>query len=174
LVDRLQFSSEGRQTKNGKSQLSNEYLDQITFVGHENILGLHKNTIEVTKDSDISNRADCIIGVKASKSCADLNPTLKDWIRSGFWVEVEIRTGEHSFKFEGQGSSKLGLTDEKDIVFRRSDYASSRTIALNCSHAACDVPRSMVRDLQSPKALGKIILRPLPHKEKDRFFWSLP
>lgn len=151
-----------------------EKLDEIVFEGHPNVTGLHRNTIEVTKDSEISKKADCIIGVNATKSCADLNMSLKDWIRSGSWLEFEIIAGMQSFTFEGRGSPKLDLTDKRELVLRKSDYVSSRTAALNCSHSARDLPRALVSRLKDPGAEGKLIFRSLPHPKTDSFVWTLP
>jgi uncharacterized protein len=151
-----------------------EDLDQITFRGHSNISGFHRNTIELTKDLEISRHADCIIGVNASKSCADLHAKLKDWVHSGRWMQFEIKIGTHSFTFEGRGSPKLDLTDTREIVLRRSDYPSPRTAALHCSHSAGDIPRNLIAALQDPEAKGQLIIRSLPHRKENSFIWSLP
>ena len=47
--------------------------DEILFYGHPNVRCLHQRTIEVTTDSHLTLRGDCIIGVRASKACKDLN-----------------------------------------------------------------------------------------------------
>ncbi|MEM2324735.1 MAG: DUF371 domain-containing protein, partial [Archaeoglobaceae archaeon] len=41
---------------------------EILAFGHSNITAKHRTTFEITKDQEISKRADCVIGVKASKS----------------------------------------------------------------------------------------------------------
>jgi uncharacterized protein len=146
-----------------------EDLDKVNFWGHRNISGMHRNSIEITKDREISKKADCIIGVRASKACADLEPRLKDWVRSGRWIEFEIRTGIYSFTFKGRGSPRLDLTDGKEIVLRRSDYTSSRTAALNCSYTAIDIPRDMIRALQNPNATGTLTMRSLPQMKDLQF-----
>ena len=55
-------------------------LDEISAFGHENILCTHKTTIELTKDEFVSKKGNCILGIKASKSCSDLNTELKNQI----------------------------------------------------------------------------------------------
>jgi uncharacterized protein len=149
-------------------------LDEISFNGHTNISGRHKNTIEVTKDADISKRADCILGVNATKSCIDLSERLKDWIHSGLWLQFEIKVNGQSFLFEGQGNSRLDLSDRKELVLRRSDYLSSRTAAINCTHSACDIPRAMVSSLKNPKAEGRLIIRISRRTNEVDFVWTLP
>lgn len=132
------------------------FSETIEFRGHENILGTHRNTLEVTKESEISKRADCIIGVSASAACADLNAKLIDHIRANGRLEFVIKVAEYSFQFSGIGSEELLLTDPREIVLRRSGFASPRTLAVHCDAAAIDVPRDMVRLLQNPKNKGSI------------------
>lgn len=149
-------------------------LNEIGFRGHPNITGLHRNTIEVTKDSEISKKADCIIGVNATKACTDLDAELKALIQSGSWLEFEITTGNQSFFFEGRGNRDLDLADPRDIVLRRSDYISSRTAAVSCSHSACDIPRALIANLQNSRAEGTMIIRPSTRPKSDTFVWVLP
>jgi hypothetical protein len=47
--------------------------EEIVFYGHPNVLGLHKRTIEITKDDYLTERGDCIIGINSNKSCNDLD-----------------------------------------------------------------------------------------------------
>lgn len=168
-----EFSLKKQEEEVASSQLKKE-LDRISFRGHRNILSTHKNTIEITKDAEISKRADCIIGVLASKGCADLNPILRQWIRSGHRLEFEIKCGTSSFFVNGQGSSSLDLSNQNDLVLRRSDYASSRTVSIRCSSAACDLPRELIRTLQNPNARGELVIRSLPRMNDEEFVWHLP
>ena len=50
---------------------------EIPFNGHENILSLHKKTIEITKDSQLTVNGDCIIGVGSNLACIDLPENFK-------------------------------------------------------------------------------------------------
>ena len=147
--------------------------DFITFRGHENVLSLHRNTIEITKEKDISRRADCIIGVSASKACSHLDEKLKEHIRQGGFLRFEIVVGKSSFVFSGRGNKSLELTDEHELVLRRSDYYSARTAAIRCDAAACDIPRSIVRLLQTPQSEGILRITAQPSRE-ETFNWNLP
>ncbi len=136
-----------------------EILDQIEFHGHRNILGTHYNTLELTTDREISKRADCIIGVSASKACAGLTPRLKDLIRKENKIRFSLRVGESIFSFEGIGKRDLSLFDEREIVLRRSEFVSSRTGSVRCTAAARDLPREMIRTLQDPETTGILEIR---------------
>jgi len=50
---------------------------QIKFSGHKNIRSLHPKTIEITKDSHLTSRGDCIVGVNATCGCKDIPSILK-------------------------------------------------------------------------------------------------
>ncbi len=146
-------------------------LDEtITFRGHANVLGLHRNTIEVTKDLEISTRADCIIGVKASKACKDLIAPLRRHIQSGGRLRFEIIVDEEKFEFLGEGSSSLDLTHDRELVLRRSDFASERTGAVRCNVAAIDIPRSIIRKLQNPSSNGTLKIMAFSDEQENSSF----
>jgi hypothetical protein len=128
---------------------------EIQFSGHENIRSNHKKTIEITKESELTVRGDCIIGVNASSSCFDLPESLKEKIRDPkSKVQFSIKVAEHEFVVAGRGHPDLTLTHKEDIVIRKSDFVSPRTLAIKCDKASDLLPREMVQALQNPKARG--------------------
>jgi len=50
---------------------------EIPFSGHKNILSLHKKTIEITKDDELTVNGDCIVGTNSSLACIDLPKEFK-------------------------------------------------------------------------------------------------
>jgi hypothetical protein len=147
--------------------------DVITFNGHPNILGTHPNTLEVTMDEDISRRADCIIGVRADKSCLTLNSALRKQIRSGCGLRFLLIVRDIEFEFIGFGSSNLTLEDEKEIVLRISDYASPRTLAIRCTAAASDIPRDMIELLRYPTQFGSLKIESTNNRFNEEVPWGL-
>ena len=132
---------------------------EIPFSGHKNILSLHKKTIEITKDSELSISGDCIIGTNSSLACIDLPEKFKKKIQNqDTTIVFTIVADEHSFSIHGKGSDKLTLKHTTDIVLRRSAFTCSRTIAIKCDKASDDIPRTMVKKLQNPKTSGKLII----------------
>jgi len=128
---------------------------EIQFSGHENIRSNHKKTIEITKEPELTVRGDCIIGVNASSSCFDLPESFKEKLRdSKSKVQFSIKVAEHEFIVEGQGHPDLPLSHKEDIVIRKSDFISSRTLAVKCDKASDLLPREMVQLLQNPKTRG--------------------
>jgi hypothetical protein len=132
--------------------------ERVTFSGHRNITATHKTTFEITKSKSLSKRGDCIIGVAADKACADLDQRVKDALRKGGVVYLTICIGDLSFKVRAEGSPQLTLTDEEDIVVRRSSYTCPRTLAVRADAAACDIPRSLVNLLRSEGCRGYLLI----------------
>jgi uncharacterized protein len=128
---------------------------EIEFSGHENIRSNHKKTIEITKDSELTLRGDCIIGVNANYSCSDLPENLKAKLQDPTSeVQFSIKVQEHEFVVKGKGHEDLVLTHPEDIVIRKSDFVCPRTLAVKCDKASDLIPRSMVKQLQDPKTIG--------------------
>jgi len=132
--------------------------ERVTFSGHRNITATHKTTFEITKSKSLTKRGDCIIGVAADKACADLDQRVKDALRKGGVVHLTICVGDLSFKVRAEGSPQLTLTDEEDIVVRRSSYTCPRTLAVRADAAACDIPRSLVNLLRSEGCRGYLLI----------------
>lgn len=132
---------------------------EIEFFGHQNIRSNHKNTIEITKESHLTPRGDCIVGVSANSSCIDLPEELKNKLRdSKTYVRFLIKVDDDEFVLEGMGHSDLTLTHDEDIVLRKSDFTCPRTISVKCDKASDLVPREMVSKLQNPKTKGLLII----------------
>jgi hypothetical protein len=128
---------------------------EIGFFGHENIRSNHQKTIEITKESHLTSQGDCIVGVNATSSCADLPQELKDKLKiPGAKITFSIRVGKHEFVLEGKGHPDLILTHSEDIVIRKSDFICPRTLAIKCDKASDLLPREMVSLLQNPKTKG--------------------
>ncbi len=128
---------------------------QIKFDGHENIRSLHKKTIEITKDSHLTPRGDCIVGVNASSGCKDIPIELKKKLKDpNSKVKFSISVNGHLFKFSGKGHKNLLLSHSSDIVIRKSSFVCPRTLAVSCNKASDSIPRKLVQLLQNPKTKG--------------------
>ena len=132
---------------------------EIQFSGHENIRSNHQKTIEITKESHLTLNGDCIIGVNASSSCADLPSSLKKKLQNpNSKVLFSIKVGKHEFNVEGRGHENLVLTHMEDIVIRKSDFICPRTLAVKCDKASDLIPREMISLLQNPKTQGTLTI----------------
>ncbi len=132
---------------------------EIEFSGHENIRSFHQKTIEITKESHLTPQGDCIIGVNATSSCADLPSEFKEKLRDpNSKVSFLIKVGEHKFLVKGQGHENLTLTHTEDIVIRKSDFVCPRTLSVKCDKASDLLPREMVSLLQNPNTKGTFVI----------------
>ena len=132
---------------------------QIKFDGHKNIRSLHPRTIEITKDSHLTPRGDCIVGVNASNGCKDIPSELKKKLKDpNSKVNFSIEVNGHLFKFSGKGNKNLLLSHSTDIVLRKSNFVCPRTLAVSCDKASDSIPRKLVQLLQDPKTKGLLTI----------------
>lgn len=133
--------------------------EEIVFYGHPNVLALHKTTIEVTKDDYLTQNGDCIIGINSNKSCYDLNVKLKRLIQTdGIPVQFQFLIGNYSFKVNGFGNRDLNLTNKHDLVLRKSNFISPRTISIKCDKSSNQIPREIISELQDSSTKGILII----------------
>lgn len=133
-------------------------IDSVEFFGHPLIKATHRTTFEITKEEKLSPRGDCIIGVGANKSCIDLNDQLRRFLTNDSSVKITLYVGKYVFEVNAMGHPSLILTDQKDIVVRKSDYICPRTLAVRSDKAAIDIPRHMVLMLKGGDTKGKMMI----------------
>ena len=131
--------------------------EEIVAYGHPNIKATHETTLEITKEDFLTERGDCIIGIKANKACKDLSEEFKIAIKSGCKVRVKIVVDELEDEFYAFGSPALKLKDEKSIVIRKSDFIDERTLLILSEKSAKDIKREIVEKLKDPKKVIRII-----------------
>jgi hypothetical protein len=123
-------------------------LDEIYAYGHENIIGTHRTTIEITRDKNLTRKGICIIGTNATKACFDLNPILKEKIRGGKRIKITLKVENLQDSFYGYGSKELKLVDKEEIVFRKSNFISDRTMLVNCTKASKDINPELIEKMK--------------------------
>ena len=134
--------------------------EEIIFQGHKNILSLHSRTIEITKDSVLTKNGDCIVGVSANKACDDLDPAVKQKLRtSDTVVKIGIIVEPYEFNIMGLGNNYLQVTHKHDIVLRKSNYVDPRTLIVSCDKSAIDIPRYLIKALTDPETKGLLRVR---------------
>ena len=139
-------------------------MERIIAYGHPNVKATHRTTFEITKETWLTPRGDCIIGINASKSPKELNNELKELLTKDNTLVVVILLTKNSYDYAlGRGSSKLTLTDNVRCIFRRSNYASPNTVAILMNKAAKDLRRDLIEDLKRGSRLEAIILALNPY-----------
>jgi len=123
--------------------------------GHENISAKHLTTIEVTKDSSVSLRGDCIVGVSADFDAKDLQVFLDGATLLAFSFSCKSITEHLTATF-----NHLFRAD-REIVIRRGPFPSERTIATHADKACVDLSKDFVEMIKNPKAAITVEIRRL-------------
>jgi len=117
----------------------------------------HPTTIEVTTEEYLTENGDCIIGVGATKGCGGLRVDLKERLRQeGSKVKIRLIVGGESYELNARGDPRLALSNPHEVVIRKSDFVSDRTLAVKADSAARDLPRKLVHLLRDPKTTGRL------------------
>ncbi|MCS7106802.1 MAG: DUF371 domain-containing protein [Acidilobaceae archaeon] len=112
--------------------------------GHHNVRATHKTTLEITKEEDLTPRGDCIIGVGAEISPAEIPEEVKRLMaRDDALLVALFCAREVCDAVVGRGSSRLELSDTKKMVFRKSSYVGPETVMIGADKAARDLKREL-------------------------------
>jgi hypothetical protein len=138
-----------------------EVKEVIAAKGHPNITARHRTTLEITKEKEMSLRADCIVGVEAEKSISELSPEIKDRLKRAERVEIELELPGYGLKEKimGFGHEGLLLNHPTDIVVRKSSFICGRTLLIKADRAAVDLDREFVKYLKYPETELLFVLR---------------
>jgi len=136
-----------------------EITEIVDAVGHENIRATHKTTFEITKESTLTKRGDCVIAVGATKGAKDLGSEFKEAMkREDAQITITIEASEIREVVKARGSPQLLFTHPTDMVVRKSNYICGRTIAIKANKAARDISRKLIEKIRNPDQKIKITL----------------
>jgi hypothetical protein len=136
-----------------------ELREVIVAFGHENIQATHATTLMITKETHLSKAGDCIVAINADKAPADLSQAFKEKLKAeNSKLTITIEADGLKETVHAEGSPKLVLTDATDFVIRKSDFISSRTLAIKADKSAIDLPNALVEKLKNPTQKIKITL----------------
>lgn len=126
-------------------------VEVIHAFGHPNIRSSHPTTIMLTKERQVTQRGDCVVAVAADKSVADLSAEFKNALRQpNAKVTVQIEVDGLVGQINAFGSPELGLNHPNDLVIRKSEFVSDRTLALRADKSSGDLSRAVVEKLKNP------------------------
>ncbi len=125
--------------------MNKRHCERLICSGHPNIRGLHQSTFEITKEESLTPGGTCIIGVHADNGLCDLNPEFIKLLASDTALLVTtLSAGKETCTITARGSSRLTLNHPTDMVWRRSSYIDSRTIAIHADFTAKTIPRELI------------------------------
>jgi len=131
---------------------------QFHAYGHPNILATHKTTLEFTKDSKLSLKGDCIVGVNSN---FDLNK-IKKFIKNceNNKIKIIIKTINNK-KIQDIIFAEINpdFNDNKELVIRKTNFVSERTFAINSNKAAFDLNRNLIGFLKKKKNRISVIIK---------------
>ncbi|MCW4023523.1 MAG: DUF371 domain-containing protein [Candidatus Bathyarchaeota archaeon] len=134
-------------------------IEKIVAHGHPNISALHPTTLMFTKDENLTKKGDCIVAVGADNAVADFSEEFKTKLQdSNTKLTIQMKIDDVSWQVTARGSPKLSLTSKEEIVVRKSDFSSERTMAVCADKASVDMPREMVEKLKNPNQKVEITL----------------
>jgi len=134
-------------------------VEVVDARGHENVQSTHGTTFEITKETTLTKRGNCVVAVGATKGAADLNPRFKETAkRESARITITIEAGKVKEVVKARGSRQLSFTHPTDLVVRRSGYVCGRTVAVRADKAASDLTRKLVEKMRDPRRKIKITL----------------
>ena len=134
-------------------------VEEVIAFGHNLIRSTHKTTFEITKDSHLTEKGDCIIAIKANRAAKDLSEKFKEIARKpNAKIIVIIEAAGEREIIRAFGDPNLTFTHPTDMVIRKSNYICGRTIAVKADKAACDFSRNLIKKLKNPRQKIKITL----------------
>lgn len=128
--------------------------EEVTFRGHPNVRCLHKTTLEITTQPNLTLKGDCILGVCASKGCSQLHPSFKKKLCKDDFVKIQLVVEPYAIEIVGRASPNLLLSHPHDIVIRKSNYIDARTLSVQSNISCADIPHHIVHLLQNSNTEG--------------------
>lgn len=113
--------------------------------GHPNILATHRTTLEITKDSGLTKKGDCIIAVAADFSLQRIREIISGCSDNG---KIKLTVEAAGIKGEITAAVNKAFSSEHEIVFRKGSFLSERTLGIHADKAAADLSRKIVEKLK--------------------------
>ena len=122
--------------------------------GHENVIGEHKTTVELTSEDHLTRRGSCIVGISSDITLDQLESKIKEMaMKSSTKIVLRMSVDELNEEVTGTGSPGLTYTDPISMVARTSTFECGRTLMVNADKAASDLNRDFVDSLKASSAV---------------------
>ncbi len=123
--------------------------------GHPNILATHRTTLEFTKDSELTLKGDCIVGVKADFELEKIKNFIKKLRNKKITITIETLNNK-KIKEKIKAEFNPHFNSDKEIVIRKTDFVSERTLAIKSNKAAFELNKDLIVFLKEKE--NKIIV----------------
>ncbi len=126
--------------------------------GNPNILATHETTLEITKDTELTEKGDCIIAVSADFSLQQLQRLIGSCSSKGK-IKLTIETA--GIKEEITAVVNEAFGSDHEIVFRKGNFLSERTLGVCTDKSAADVERRLAEKLKDAKTVVSVTIETL-------------
>lgn len=121
------------------------HLIRFKAYGHENIVGEHKTTVEITTENYLTKQGTCIVGVQATLKLPDLSSDIRELVtRDTTKIDLLMKVAGIQEQVTGTGGKNLTYSDSTSMVARTSSFQCGRTLMINADKAASDLNREFV------------------------------
>ncbi len=125
------------------------HLVRFKAYGHENVIGEHKTTVEITTEDYLTKQGTCIVGTQANQKLSDLAPKIRELVTLETTKIVLVMEVEGTIEqVTGTGGQNLTYSDSVSMVARTSSYQCERTLMINADKAASNLSREFIRLLK--------------------------
>jgi uncharacterized protein len=118
--------------------------------GHDNMLGTHGNTLEFTKDKELTKKGDCIIGVGCDFELSGLKRIISCAKKAKMIIEWPNGKEEVSFELNSLFSSN------HELVIRKTGFVSERTLGINSDKSSYQLNRRLIEFLKDGSSKVKV------------------
>jgi hypothetical protein len=123
---------------------------QFKAFGHENVIGEHKTTVELTSERHLTKQGTCLMGVRADITLNQLDSKIKKLaLSSNTKIVLRMSVDGLTEEVTGTGSPGLTYTDPISMVTRTSTFVCGRTLMVSADKAASDLNRDFVDRLKA-------------------------
>jgi len=119
------------------------------------MLATHRNTLEFTKDKNLTLKGDCIVGINADFDIVELKNFIKNCSSKKITITIEA---DGKVKEKITAEINPNFDDWHEIVIRKTDFISKRTFAVKADKAAIDIDRKLADFLRKESNKITVIL----------------
>jgi hypothetical protein len=125
------------------------YIVPFRAFGHNNVVGKHQTTLEITSENFLTRQGTCIVGVRATQTLAGLDSAIKA-LASLETTKIVLMMEVNGIIEQVTGTGGPGLTysDSVSMVARTSSYQCGRTLLIHADKAASDLDERFVNSLK--------------------------
>src|SRR3989338_9089606 len=134
---------------------------RFTAWGHQNVRATHKTTLEFTTDDSLSLEGDCIIGVKADFDPQKLREFVKACDGKRMKIVIRVQSGMKMLEETIEAWPNTLFNDAHELVVRKTDFRSGRTLGMHANKAACELDRRMVELMRNSGQKIDVVLETL-------------